>query len=59
MPLFLAWALKVLVLRYDGCQGFGRSIPFFLGLIMGQFVVGSLLNISGIAAELPTYRFCE
>ncbi len=59
MPLFIAWVLKLVILRYGGRQGFSKSIPFFMGLMMGQFVVGSLLNIYGIAAELPTYQFWE
>src|SRR5262249_17731718 len=48
VPLFIAWALKVILLRYSGRIGFHRSIPFFIGLILGQFVVGSVLNILGI-----------
>jgi hypothetical protein len=59
MPLLIAWVLKLVILRYGGRQGFGKSIPFFLGLIMGQFVVGSLLNLWGIANDLPTYQFWE
>jgi hypothetical protein len=59
MPLFIAWVLKLAILRYGGRQGFSKSIPFFLGLIMGQFVVGSLWNIWGIAMDLPTYQFWE
>ncbi|MGH9208313.1 MAG: DUF6785 family protein, partial [Acidimicrobiales bacterium] len=59
MPLFIAWVLKIAILRYGGRQGFSKSIPFFMGLIMGQFVVGSLWNIWGIAMDLPTYQFWE
>jgi hypothetical protein len=59
MPLLIAWLLKIVILRYGGRQGFSKSVPFFLGLIMGQFVVGSLWNIWGIAMELPTYQFWE
>ena len=59
MPLFIAWVLKVVILHYGGRGGFQRSIPFFLGLMIGQFVVGSLWNIWGIAAEQPTYQFWQ
>src|SRR5690349_11076606 len=59
MPLFIAWVLKLVILRYGGRQGFSKSIPFFMGLIMGQFVVGSLWNLWGIAMDLPTYQFWE
>jgi hypothetical protein len=59
MPLFIAWVLKVVILRYSGRTGFQRSIPFFIGLILGQFVVGSILNIYGILMGVPTYQFWQ
>lgn len=59
MPLFIAWVLKVVILRYTGLPGFRRSLPFFFGLMLGQFVVGSLLNIWGIMTETPTYQFWQ
>jgi hypothetical protein len=58
-PLFLAWLFKVTILRYGGRGGFQRSIPFFMGLMIGQFVIGSLWNIYGIASEVPTYQFWQ
>jgi hypothetical protein len=59
MPLFLAWLLKLVILRYSGLPGYRRSLPFFFGLMLGQFVIGSILNIWGIARELPTYQFWQ
>jgi hypothetical protein len=59
LPLFIAWILKLTILRYGGRQTFSASIPFFLGLILGQFVVGGLWNLYGIAFEVPTYQFLE
>ncbi|HZP84499.1 MAG TPA: DUF6784 domain-containing protein, partial [Chthonomonadaceae bacterium] len=57
LPLCIAWVLKIVILRYGGRGGFQRSIPFFLGLMLGQFVVGSLWNIYGIIMQVPTYQF--
>jgi hypothetical protein len=59
MPLFIAWLCKLLILRYGGLTGFRNSLPFFFGLIMGQFFVGSIVNIIGIALEVPTYQFWQ
>jgi hypothetical protein len=59
MPLMLAWIFKTLILRYGGRGGFHRALPFFIGLMLGQFVVGSLWNIYGIAQGLPTYQFWQ
>ncbi len=58
-PLFLAWMFKSLILRYGGRGGFHRSLPFFIGLMLGQFVVGSLWNIYGILQNVPTYQFWQ
>jgi hypothetical protein len=59
MPLFIAWVLKLVILRYSGLQGFRRSLPFFFGLILGQFVIGSIGNILGIIFDVPTYQFWQ
>jgi hypothetical protein len=58
-PLALAWVFKALILRYGGRGGFHRFLPFFIGLMIGQFVVGSLWNIYGIVRGLPTYQFWQ
>jgi hypothetical protein len=59
MPLTLAWLLKLVILRYGGLELFRRAVPFFYGLILGQFVVGSLLNIISIALGIPSYMFWQ
>jgi hypothetical protein len=40
-------------------QTYRNSLPFFYGLILGQFIPGSLLNIWGIATGTPTYQFWQ
>jgi len=40
--ILVAWLIKILVLRYGGAGTYQRSRPFFMGLIMGQFVVAGL-----------------
>jgi hypothetical protein len=60
MPLFIAWIIKALLLRYGGLQGFRKALPFFYGLILGQFVVGSLLNLFTMAFGIrKTYMFWQ
>ena len=56
-PLVLASAVKWAMLRFYGIKGYQRSIPFFLGLILGDFVVGSLLATIGILFHIPVYVF--
>ena len=59
MPLLIAWVFKVLLLRYGGIKTYQQALPFFYGLILGQFIPGSLLNIWGIVSHNPTYQFWQ
>jgi hypothetical protein len=59
MPLLIAWVTKSLLLRYGGMRTFTAALPFFYGLILGQFIPGSLLNIWGILTKNPTYQFWQ
>jgi hypothetical protein len=40
--VFLAWLIKTVVIKYGGSQLYMRSRPFFLGLILGQFVTAGV-----------------
>ncbi len=40
--IFLAWLLKLVIIRYGGPRRYKTARPFFLGLIAGQFVVAGL-----------------
>ncbi|MBV9850748.1 MAG: hypothetical protein JO250_13830 [Armatimonadetes bacterium] len=59
MPLLIAWVVKSALLRYGGMRMYQQSLPFFYGLMLGQFVEGSLLNIWGISTGTPTYQFWQ
>lgn len=48
VPLFIAWAAKTALLRYGGLKGYQRAIPFFVGLIVGEFVVGMVVSLLGL-----------
>ena len=55
--VFIGWMVKALIIRYGGAQLYRKAIPFFLGLVLGEFVVGSLWAIYGSIAEIQVYRF--
>ena len=40
--VFVAWLLKSIVLKYGGPKLYRQTRPFFLGLILGQFVIAGL-----------------
>ena len=57
LPLLIAWVIKGLLLRYGGLRAYRQTLPFFLGVILGECVVGSLWALIGIALGISTYAF--
>jgi hypothetical protein len=46
--IFLGWAAKVLLLRLGGMRLYRRALPFFLGLILGEFTMGGIFGFIGV-----------
>ncbi|MEN6582472.1 MAG: DUF6785 family protein [Armatimonadota bacterium] len=57
MPMFIAWVIKLIILRYGGLKMYRQALPLFLGVILGECVVGSLLTIFGMIFNVPSYAF--
>jgi len=57
LPIFLAWLIKVLLLRYGGLRAHASVIPFVCGVILGEFVVGSFWSSLSVVLEKPMYTF--
>jgi hypothetical protein len=57
LPLMIAWAIKVSVVRYGGLRGYKRLLPFFMGLILGDFIAGGIANLIGTFGEFRPYHF--
>jgi hypothetical protein len=55
--VFTASVLKMVVLHYAGLRGYRQVLPFFLGLMIGDFTVGPLWLLIGVALDIPTYVF--
>ena len=55
--LFMSWLIKGIVLKNGGIGLHRKLEPLFLGLILGEFVCGSLWTIIGIVLGIPTYGF--
>ena len=56
MPVFIAWLLKFCIIRYGGSRLYRQAIPFFLGLILGDYTIGSLWALIGPLMDIPTYK---
>ena len=59
MPsIFLAWAIKSVVLHYGGVVLYRKTRPFFLALILGHYVAGGLwIVIDGFTGMTANHLF--
>jgi hypothetical protein len=57
LPLWIACLAKGLIVRYGGLATYRRFMPLFLGLVLGEFVIGSAWALLGVATGWPTYLF--
>ena len=53
---FISWLIKFILLRFGGLGTHRRAIPFFLGLILGDYVIGSLWAIAGPLMGIRNYK---
>lgn len=56
-PLLISSIIKWATLKFGGARAYRRLVPFFQGLILGDFVIGSFWSILGIVIKKPTYVF--
>lgn len=54
--IFCGWFIKLWIVRYGGVKGYRMALPFFMGLILGDYVVASVWSIIGWALGISTYR---
>jgi hypothetical protein len=57
VPILIAFLIKGAVLRYGGFGLHRRVMPFFFGVILGQFMVGVGWQLVGIIGGVKTYTF--
>ncbi len=55
LPFFIAWVLKIIVLRYGGIRLYRQSLPFFHGVIVGDFLAGGLTTALGCFTGISAY----
>ena len=54
--IFAGWAVKVIIVKFGGLKAYRKAVPLFLGLILGDFVVGSVWSIIGAVLNTPVYK---
>lgn len=55
--MFIAWAVKGLITRYGGAKAYQAALPFFVGLVLGEFAVGSVWSVIGVIGNMAVYKF--
>lgn len=48
-PVMVSWALKFVLLKWGGLPAYHRAGPFFLGLVLGDFLLRSGLSLVSMA----------
>ncbi len=51
-PVMVSWLIKFLILRFSGWQTYRKAIPFFLGLVLGDYIPRSILSLISFALNL-------
>lgn len=54
-PFFIAWLLKLIILRYGGLKFYRQALPFFLGLVLGDYIMGATWALIGVGWNVPSY----
>ncbi len=57
MSVFIAWLVKLLLLKYGGPNLYRPAVPFFIGLVLGDFMMGSFWNLYGTLFGVRVYHF--
>lgn len=55
--LIVSFLAKWALMRYGGLRLYRKAIPFFIGLVLGEFVVITVLNAISILFRVQTYIF--
>ena len=55
-PMCVSWCLKKIVLQYGGIRAYRQSMPFFIGLLLGDYLSGCIFSLIGVIFDIPMYR---
>jgi len=56
-PVFLAWFIKLLLLRHGGVRAYRQALPVFFGVMLGEFLMGTIWAIIGLILGQQMYSF--
>jgi len=56
IPTLIGWICKAVTVRYGGLQGYRKILPFFIGLVLGDYAISAFWALFSLATGLPGYR---
>jgi hypothetical protein len=57
VSLFVAWLLKASLIRWGGLAMHRQAMPLFMGLVVGDYLMGSFWSLWGCWQKRPAYNF--
>jgi hypothetical protein len=54
--VLIGWAIKAVILRFGGLKAYRQSVPFFIGLALGEYVMACLWALIGVVFQIPVIR---
>ena len=55
--IFISWAIKTAILKFGGIGLYRRARPIFLGLILGEYIVGGAWVVIRLLFNVEVYSF--
>jgi len=55
-PFLIAWLCKVIITKYAGIKGYRAALPFFLGLVLGDYMTSGMWALAGSILGIRMYR---
>ena len=43
--VFIGWSIKVIIVKKLGLRTYRRAVPFFLGIVLGDYAVTSMSSL--------------
>lgn len=55
--IFLSWLSKWIIIKHGGIKGYRSAMPFFMGLLLGDYIIGGGWIILRWLTGIQTYVF--
>jgi len=55
--VLVGWLLKLIIMRYGGLRLYRIALPFFMGLVLGDLLMGAVWSLLGITLKMHMFRF--